>query len=432
MKFGEHTKFESFITRKDKSTYPAEINLVKIMLKDRPIILGFARDVTERKKYEAELEKAIEKAEESDRLKSAFLANMSHEIRTPLNGILGFADMLKNRELSETKRNHFIEIIQEGGQHLLQIVNDIIDISKIEARQIRINETENNINDLLIELFAFYEPIARKNNINLYFQKNLTDSQAKVYTDFVKLKQILQNLLSNAVKFTHEGYIKFGYTLRGKFLEFFVEDTGIGIDGNLHDCIFERFRQGDNSPSREYGGTGLGLSIAKAYIQEMGGNIWLSSKPENGTTFYFTIPYKPARGKEKPGITRKKDDAGTARLTILVVEDDDVNYLYLEEILTNIKARVLHAKNASEAIEICSNNNAINIVLMDIKLPDMNGYKATHDIKKINPELPVIAQTAYALEGDREKALECGCNEYIAKPIKKDQLVELILKYKKK
>jgi PAS domain S-box-containing protein len=432
LKYGEHVKFESVHTRKDKSTYPTEINIIKIMFREHPIILGFARDITERKRYETELHKAKEKAEESDRLKSAFLANMSHEIRTPLNGILGFADMLKNPELSDVKRKHFISIIQESGQHLLQIVNDIIDISKIEAKQIEINVSETSINDMLIELFTFYEPIARKNNINLYFQKNLTDAQAKVYTDDVKLKQVLQNLLSNAIKFTHKGYIKFGYMLKDNFLKFCVEDTGIGIDPDLHESIFERFRQGDINLNREYSGTGLGLSIAEAYVRKMGGKIWLSSEPSKGTIFYFTIPYKPAKGAEITKIRKKKARISTKSTTILVVEDDDVNYLYLEQILSGIKATILHARNAGEAIDIFSNNSEISLVLMDIKLPDMSGYKATEKIKQLNPEIPVIAQTAYALEGDREKALECGCDEYIAKPLKQDQLIELITKYNKK
>jgi len=432
LKFGKYVKFDAFHTRKDKSVYPAEVHLVKIRFKEQLIILGFIHNITERKKYEAELKKAKEKAEESDQLKSAFLANMSHEIRTPLNGILGFADILKNPEISEIKRNHFVNIIQEAGQHLLQIVNDIIDISKIESRQIEINESETCINDMLVELFAFYEPIARKNAINLYLQKTLKDSQSIVYTDSPKLIQVLQNLISNATKFTVKGYIKFGYILKNNFLEFCIEDTGIGINAELHKSIFERFRQGNSKLDRKYGGTGLGLSIAKAFVQKLGGKIWLSSELAKGSKFFFTIPYKPVQKTELKQSIKNKNIAIPKSLTILVVEDDEVNFLFIEEILASINAKVLHAKNAFEAIEFCKNNQKIDLVLMDIKLPDMDGYTATRKIKQLNPDLPVIAQTAYALEGDRDKALNCGCNDYIAKPIKHKQLIELVLKFRKK
>jgi PAS domain S-box-containing protein len=431
LKFGEHVKFNSIHTRKDKSTYPAEIHLVKIMYQEKPIILGFVHDITERSQYEAALQNAKEKAEESDRLKSAFLANMSHEIRTPLNGILGFADMLKKPDLSDPKRKHFIGIIQEGCQHLLQIVNDIIDISKIEARQIEIRETVTDLNALFYEMLNFYEPIARKKNVNLYIENVLADKRAIVLTDSVKLQQILQNLLSNAIKFTHKGYIKFGYDVKGGFLEFYIEDTGIGIPAELHEKIFDRFRQASISKDREYAGTGLGLSISKAFILKMGGEIWLSSTPDKGTSFYFTIPYKPAKDTQKPKTGRKVMDPKMKKRIILVVEDDDANYLYLEEILKSIKATVLHAKNGSEAVDICSHCKKINLILMDIRLPDISGYEATRKIKKQMPEIPVIAQTAYALEGDKDKALDCGCNDYIAKPLKQEQLIKLILKYDK-
>jgi PAS domain S-box-containing protein len=429
LKVGEYIKFETVQKRKDKSTYPAEVCIVKIVFMENPIILGFVRDITERKQYEAELQKAKEKAEESDKLKSAFLANMSHEIRTPLNGILGFASMLNYPEVSEVKRKHFIEIIQEGGQRLLQIVNDIIDISKIETGQIEITESGTCINDIIIGLYTFYMPIARKNSINLYLQKALNDYQATVLTDKNKLHQILQNLLSNAIKFTHKGYVKFGYILKDDVLEFYVEDTGIGIPSELHDKIFERFRQADTTLEKYYGGTGLGLSIAKAYVEKMNGKIWLLSEPDKGSKFYFTIPYKPVHEAVSQYKNKDKYKTCTQGLTILVVEDDDVNFLYLEEILTNLELKVLHAKNASEALELFKKYPKIKIVLMDIKLPDMSGYEATKKLKQLNPNLIIIAQTAYAMSGDRDKAIASGCNEYIAKPIKQEDIIELVMKY---
>jgi PAS domain S-box-containing protein len=430
MKVGEHVVLNAVHERKDKTTYPAEVRLVKIVIRLKPLILTFTRDVTQQKEYEIELKEAKEKAEESGRLKSAFLANMSHEIRTPLNGILGFADMLNNPELTDTKREHFIEIIQEGGQRLLQIVNDIIDISKIEAKQIKITESETCLNEILNELFTFYNPIAKKNSINLFLKKALIDNQSNILIDQTKLKQILQNLLSNAIKFTASGIIKFGYKLKNDFLEFYVEDTGIGIDPELHDRIFERFRQVETGLGKNYGGTGLGLSIAKAYVEEMKGKIWLSSKPGKGSRFYFTIPYKHIDKKEKKP-SKNKNDNFIKGLKVLIVEDNDVNYVYLKEIIKSIKAKVLHARNGSETIKLFNKHPEIDIVLMDIKLPDMSGYEVTRELKKINPDIPVIAQTAYAMAGDREKSLESGCDEYIAKPIKQEELINLIMKYRK-
>jgi PAS domain S-box-containing protein len=430
MKVGEQVVIDAIHERKDKTTYPAEVRLVKIVIRLKPLILAFTRDITQQKEYEIELKEAKEKAEESDRLKSAFLANMSHEIRTPLNGILGFANMLKKSELTDTKRDHYIDIIQEGGQRLLQIVNDIIDISKIEARQIKITESETSLNEVLNELFTFYKPLANKNSIDLSLKKTLSDIKSVILVDQTKLKQILQNLLSNAIKFTESGHIKFGYILKNGYLEFYVEDTGIGIDPKLHDKVFERFRQVETGFERTYGGTGLGLSIAKAYVEEMKGEIWLSSKPGKGSRFIFTIPYKHI-DKKKKKISEDKSDSYVKGLKVLIVEDDEVNYIYLSEIMSGIKAKVLHTRNGADTLKLFKRNNQIDIVLMDIKLPDMSGYDVTKEMKKIKPSVYVIAQTAYAMTGDREKALESGCDEYLAKPIRQEELLDVIMKYRK-
>jgi PAS domain S-box-containing protein len=430
MKVGEHVVLDAVHQRKNRTTYPAKVYLVKIVIRLKPLILAFTRDITQQNEYEIELKEAKEKAEESDRLKSAFLANMSHEIRTPLNGILGFANMLKKTELTDTKRDHYIDIIQEGGQRLLQIVNDIIDISKIEARQIKITESETCLNDVLNELFTFYKPLANKNSINLSLKKTLSDNKSNILVDQTKLKQILQNLISNAIKFTESGNIKFGYMLKNKYLEFYIEDTGIGIDSELHDKVFERFRQVETGFERTYGGTGLGLSIAKAYVEEMKGEIWLSSKPGKGSRFIFTLPYKHIDKKKKRTL---KDNINRyiKGLKVLIVEDDEVNYIYLSEIMGGIKAKVLHTRNGADTLKLFKRNNQIDIVLMDIKLPDMSGYDVTMELKKIKPSVHIIAQTAYAMAGDREKALESGCDEYLAKPIRQEELLELIMKYRK-
>ncbi len=430
MKVGEHVVIDAIHQRKDKTTYPAKVYLVKIVIRLKPLILAFTRDITQQKEYEIELKEAKEKAEESGRLKSAFLANMSHEIRTPLNGILGFANMLKKSELTDAKRDHYIDIIQEGGQRLLQIVNDVIDISKIEARQIKITESETCLNEVLNELFTFYKPLAKKNSIDLSLKKTLSDNKSNILVDQTKLKQILQNLLSNAIKFTESGHIKFGYILKNGYLEFYVEDTGIGIDPELHDKVFERFRQVETGFERTYGGTGLGLSIAKAYVEEMKGKIWISSKPGKGSRFIFSIPYKHI-DKKKKRTSKDKSNSYIKGLKVLIVEDDDVNYIYLSEIMGSIKAKVLHTRNGADTLKLFKRNNQIDIVLMDIKLPDMSGYDVTGELKKIKPSVHVIAQTAYAMTGDREKALESGCDEYLAKPIRQEELLNLIMKYRK-
>lgn len=389
--------------------------------------IAIVRNITERAQMIKELKLAKEQAQESDRLKSAFLANMSHEIRTPMNGIIGFSQMLDDPELSQAKRRYFADIIRNSSQQLLRIVNDIVDISKVEAGQITIKEIPTCINDICIELFSFYKSAAQKNNINLYVKKSLPNHRSKIYADETKLRQVLNNLLSNALKFTHKGHVEFGYTLHNNFLEFYVKDTGIGIPKEAYPVVFERFRQADSDENKTYGGTGLGLAISKAYIEKMGGRIWFESNVNTGSTFYFCIPYKAV---EREDISRfAEEQARENAPTILVVEDEEINYLYIEEVVSQLNYNVLHAKSGTEAVEMCKTHTELQLVLMDIKLPGMNGLDATRKIRTFNPELPIIAQTAYAMSEDREKALEAGCVDYIAKPVKKQQLITMIKQY---
>ncbi len=379
-----------------------------------------------------ELELAIVKAEEADRLKTAFLMNMSHEIRTPMNGIIGFTKLLSNNDLSISKRDNFIKIIGESSKQLLNIINDIIDISKIETGQFDINVQEICINDLLLELFAFHEAVASKKDINLYLKKPLNDQESTILTDSVKLRQILDNLISNALKFTHKGFISIGYKLIKKkntiFLQFYIEDTGIGIKKEMHDRVFDQFRQADNSHSKEYGGTGIGLSIAKAYVQKLGGDIYINSQTDKGTTFYFTVPYKRHKISENNTNSQQIIEK-THQNLILVVEDEEINYLLIEEMLIDVNAHILHARTGAEAIDYCENNPNITLILMDIKLPDISGYEVTKKIRSFRKDLAIVAQTSYALHGDREKSLEAGCNDYITKPMEKDDFMAIINPY---
>lgn len=380
-------------------------------------------------KMYSELEIAKKRAEESDRLKSAFLANMSHEIRTPMNGILGFSNMLNKPKLSDDKKQQYIEIINDMGRQLLNVINDIIDISMIETGQVKIRSTEVNVNDILLKVFSFYKPIAARNNINLYLKKALPDDIAVITCDATKFRQILDNLTTNALKFIHAGYIEIGYYLEKKELVFYIKDTGIGIDPEMRATIFERFIQVDGGVAKAYSGTGLGLAISRAYIEKMGGKIWLESEPGKGSTFFFSLPYN----KLLPALADKsiieEVNSSEQKPVILIVEDEEVNYLYFEELLIEQPFILLHAKTGMEAVEMCTDSHIIDLVLMDIKLPDINGFEALQRIKKLRADLPIVAQTAYALAGDKELAIEAGFDDYISKPIDEELLLKKIRHY---
>lgn len=380
-----------------------------------------------------QLIEAKEKAEESDRLKSAFLANMSHEIRTPMNGIMGFSMMLADPLLPKETRDSYVRIVNSSCEQLLHIVNDIIDISKIEAGQIDVSESAFDIKVLLNEVFTLYSTIAHDKGIKLELDQLMCDlfENPFIITDRTKLRQIFDNLLSNAVKFTPTGKITMRCELRDGFISFKIEDTGIGIEPALQNVIFERFRQVESSFTKTYGGTGLGLAITKAYVEKLGGSISVKSELGKGSLFSFRLPYKPASGiiAGEEHISRFRPlDLG---MTILIVEDEEINWLYLNEILKN-RVRVLRAVTGKEAMEIMKRNSDIDIILMDIKLPDINGLELTKIIKSINSRAKIIAQTAYALSGDRESVIAAGCSGYISKPVNRDELLNLILAYSNK
>lgn len=374
-----------------------------------------------------ELKKSKEKAEESDRLKSAFLANMSHEIRTPMNGIMGFSMMLADPSLPKDTRDSYVKIVNSSCDQLLHIVNDIIDISKIEAGQIDLFESSFDLPALLDEVVSFYTPAAKAKGIDLIMEPlpEVFSVSSSIKSDRTKMRQVLDNLLSNAVKFTHSGKISFRCALRDDFLYVDIEDTGIGIKKDLQDIVFERFRQVETSFSKQYGGTGLGLSITKAYIEKMGGDIHLTSEFGKGSVFSFRLPYKPSKNEVKTEKNDLKRPELKKEMTVLVVEDEEINWFYLNEILKK-SVKTINAVNGKQAMESLKNHPEISIVLMDIKLPDINGLELTRMIKKYNSNIKVIAQTAFALSGDREKALEAGCSGYITKPVDKEELLNLI------
>ena len=385
------------------------------------------KSIEQIRKINEELKVAKQNAEESYRLKSAFLANMSHEIRTPMNGIIGFSELLKDARLPEERRMYFAGIVIDSSKQLLTIVNDILDISRIETGKVSLNYEEVVINDLISVLYAFFEPQTGSKEIKLMIHKPLDNPESTIQTDRTRLRQVLTNLLNNAIKFTNLGHIKFGYRLVEGFMEFYVEDTGIGIPADLHEKIFEPFRQAELEITHQYGGTGLGLTISRKLVELLGGKMWLDSKPGKGSVFHFTLPYRSGMPTENIAVNHEtKFKNKFSDMIVLVVEDDEVNYLFLETILSKSNIRTLRAINGIEAVDMCTNNPDIRLVLMDIKLPFMNGYEATKRIKKIKPDLPVIAQTAYAMHEDRNKAFEAGCDGYISKPIITAELLKLI------
>ncbi|HUX55242.1 MAG TPA: ATP-binding protein, partial [Williamwhitmania sp.] len=374
-----------------------------------------------------ELMAAKEKAEESDRLKSAFLANMSHEIRTPMNGLLGFSEMLGIPNLSTEKRAFYMDIVKKTSQQLLSIINDIIDISKIETNQVKVNLGSANISALMSKVKALLDPQATLKKLELRLVMAVPNEHCNIVTDEVKLSQVIINLINNALKFTPKGYIEFGVSKEEHLLKFYVKDTGIGISPEHQLLVFERFRQVETDLSRHFGGSGLGLSISKAFIEVLGGRIWLESEVGIGSTFFFTMPYfssdaDQASVLQKPSISKNN----LSGIVILAAEDEDINFLYLQELMMETGVTIIRAKNGKEAVDIGLADSRISLVLMDIKMPIMGGDEATKQLKVVRPLLPIIATTAYAMGGDKERLLEAGCDAYLSKPIGQKELLELI------
>ncbi len=388
-------------------------------------VLGTIEDISERKKEEEDMKAARQKAEESDHLKSAFLANMSHEIRTPMNGIIGFANLLKAQDLPRVKINKYIDIIASNGVALLNLIEDIIDVAKIEAGQVKINKSSVNLQKLLSELCdVFREEVRKKRKPGLKVRVRLPDPplSRNIWMDEFRVRQVLNNLIGNAVKFTEKGHVDFGYECRGKKIEFFVEDTGIGIEKHRLDQVFNRFWQVESGNAGKFGGTGLGLTISKSLVELMQGEIRVESEVNAGTTFRFAIPLELREPGSNDDLRTEKKLYRWPEKIILVVEDEDYNYVFIREMLHASGAKLLWAKNGVEALDIIENHPDIDLVLMDIKMPFMDGLEATRKIRETKPGIPVIVQTAYAMEEEREKIIDSGCDAYIAKPIARDEL----------
>ncbi len=426
------------------------------------IVINF-RDITERKRMIGDLVNALRKAEESDRLKSVFLANMSHEIRTPMNAIVGFAEMLSDPDLTPENRSKFSGIIQSRSDDLMHIINDLLEISRIESGNVTVLKNEIRINKILTDLeMVFRQRLKRSNYPNLILQveQALPDQQAVLNTDAYILKQVFSNLIENAIKYTPSGSIKFGYlTPSDGVVIFFVKDTGIGISQANQAVIFEHFRRADIENQHHYSGTGLGLAICKGSLAQIQGRIWVESEPGKGSTFYFTLPFDDSRlsieaiGSEmhydpmpagQPGLTKDANPAVNARVVtgsppqgrycwpdkrLLIVEDEPANMEFLTIILQKTQVKITPVANGTLLRKQYDNLNNFDLVLLDVRLPDANGWELAKEIKTIRPGLPIIAQTAYAMSADLHKSLEAGCDNYISKPINKVKLLEMIAGY---
>jgi len=434
---GNEWRGEFLNRRKDGSTFweMASISPVRNDLDQITHYIAIKDDISERKNIEQQLLEAKEKAEESDRLKSAFLANMSHEIRTPMNAILGFSEILQHEGIQPEDRQEYIKLINDKGNDLMNIISDLIDISRIEAGDMKLVKTHIRINDMILELFEQVKKekaLKGKDEVQVRYQI-LEEAEYTILSDKNRLKQVFNNLLGNAMKFTNEGYMELGYEIMDEHVRFYVKDSGIGITTENQKVIFERFRQEDNSYTRKHGGTGLGLAISKQIVELLGGEIGVESKPEQGADFYFTLPLeqtaKPLPSVEKVDLQRYQNNLKLATKKILIAEDDSSNYMFLESLLRSTEAEVIWARNGLQAVEIHAGRDDIDLILMDIRMPEMNGLQATEKIRSLDKDIPIIALTAFAFADDREKSVEAGCTEHLTKPVKIEELKRVLQKY---
>ena len=403
-----------------------DISHTGMIYEGKKAILEIFQDITEKKYTENELIRVTEKAMESDRLKTAFLHNISHEIRTPMNAIVGISSLLNNSNTDFETQKSYIEIITQSSYHLLSIITDIVDISNIEADIVKIAKKGINLNSILKTVQLQVHPIAKNKDLTLVFKPGLSDSEALIITDGIKVTQILINLVNNALKFTEKGNVELKYELKENFLEFSVSDTGIGIPADYHDKVFDRFYRVQNSGSKLYDGTGLGLAISKAYVELLGGKIWLSSEQNRGSTFKFTIPYEKQKIYQSPDSNSLSYEGFSfpREKTILIAEDIDSNYKLIDFYLAKTNTKLVRASNGIEAVEYAISGRNIDLIIMDLRMPLMDGYEAVKLIREAKVTIPIIAQTAY--QDSTEKLMNIGCNGVLYKPIEKNDLLKVL------
>nr|WP_319510401.1 PAS domain S-box protein [uncultured Draconibacterium sp.] len=428
--YNEYDKpYETFGLRKNGQKYPLRIEARMIPYNNKRVRVVEFRDISEQKRIEQELILAKEKAEQTDKLKSSFLANMSHEIRTPMNGILGFTELLKEPDLSLQQRSDFIDTIQTSGERMLSTINDIIDISKIESGMVMLNMQDINLIAFINDLYNFFQPMMLKKDIDFKVNSNNGHPISLFHTDPDKLHSILTNLIKNAYKFTASGTIEFGYTVAGNTINFYVTDTGVGIQKDRQKAIFERFVQADIADSRVFEGSGLGLAITKSYTEMLNGSISLESKFGKGSTFKVCLPIPHSENAENTNAEKdeyKIEDRLNHSLKIMVAEDDPVSVELLKLLVNDVASEILVARNGKDAVDIVAKTPDIDLVLMDIKMPVIDGYTATKKIREFNKSVKIIAQSAFAQPDDIRKATAAGCNHFVSKPINKRNLFEAI------
>lgn len=385
---------------------------------------GVNIDITEKKKAEKELIEAKEKAETSDRLKTVFINNISHEIRTPLNGILGFGEILTTENLLPEKRTHYLAILNKSSERLVNTVTNFMDISLLNSGNQEVFKKKIGLLKLINDVVGKFEELCNEKKLTISLQTPITESEIYIITDGELLSKIIYQLIDNAVKFTYKGGITVGYKISEGNLNLFVKDTGIGISEGKKNQIFENFIQENISNTRGYEGSGIGLSIAKGFAQLLSGTISLESEKGKGSTFYLSVPCKKEIDYRNPENLIQQPNNKEDKLTVLIAEDDDTNFFYLETLLKHRLIKILHAINGIEAVEICQKYPEVCLILMDLKMPEMDGFEATRQIKMFRNTLPILAITAYAGSEDKQRAMQAGCDEFITKPVKKEYILE--------
>ncbi|MFA6404301.1 MAG: response regulator [Salinivirgaceae bacterium] len=376
-----------------------------------------------------QLNKAKERAEASDRLKTAFMDNISHEVRTPLNGILGFASLIVKPNITDEKKKHFLEILEQSSKRLLNTITGYMDISLIVSGNQVVNKATCLVTYLLKAVFQKYKPLCETKGIVLTFDIPPSVDDFQIKTDETLLLKILNHLMDNALKFTNEGRIVIGFTLKENKVEFFIKDTGKGISTEAQQHIYNYFIQEDMTLTRNFEGSGLGLSISKGLVKLLEGEIWFETEKGKGSIFYFTIPFAESTNKLQNNTVVENEYKAQSKPVILIAEDDDTNYSLLNEIFSSPTIELIRAVNGAEAVEICRNNSTITLILMDLKMPVLNGFEATKQIKAMNKNIPIVATTAYAYREDEAMAQAAGCDDYIAKPFNQKKLEAIINKY---
>lgn len=409
---------------------------------------GIIIDITERKAadekvvlYREELIKAKEKAEQSEKLKTAFLANMSNDILTPMNSLIGFSELLSDPDLTPKQQVEFTARINESGNHLTNLIDNIIDVAKVESGEVNMRYSECKINQVLLDLFAYYDQDLNersKKEVTLYLKRAAKESDFTIMTEPYRLRQVLDSLLRNAVKYTESGSIEFGYSLstiedpiHSHCITFHVLDTGIGIPKEKLDNIFNRFHHKGDSYIKQFEGAGLGLHLSKAYVELLGGKIWCKSVKNRGSEFYFTLPVRIVE-PDIYTIPVNRDSVNEVNLRdkkILVAEDVESNFIYLKSIFRKTLANLVWAKNGKEAIEKFQENPELDLILMDLRMPVVSGFEAIEEIRRQNKTIPIIVQTAFARDEDKVQIDKTGCDDYITKPINKEELLTMVSKY---